>query len=78
MSTQTYVHSMSSVLDHTDKCRNCGFAGALVREPALFTTKSDLSKLKGKPGDVVKEFIEEAKESVSREKESLKRGEDVQ
>ena len=70
MSTQTYVHSMSSMLGH-------GLTGGLVREPAAFTTKADLSRLKSKPGDLVKEFIEETKESVSKEKESYKKGQDI-
>ena len=77
MSTQTYVHSMNSMLGHGDKCKNCGFTGALVREPALFTTKPDLARHKGRPGDLVKEFIEETKESVSQEKKSLKKGQDI-
>lgn len=77
MSTQTYVHSMSSMLGHGDKCEACGLTGGLVREPAAFTTKADLSRLKSKPGDLVKEFIEETKESVSKEKESYKKGQDI-
>mgnify|MGYP003126101504 FL=1 len=48
-----------------------------MREPALFTTKTDLARHKGRPGDLVKEFIEETKESVSQEKKSLKKGQDI-
>jgi len=77
MSAQTYVHSMDSILGRADKCKACGAAGSLTREPSLFTTKSDRPKIKKKTGDLVKEFIEEAKESVSKEKEIYKMDQDI-
>lgn len=74
MATQTYVHSMSTMLGQDDKCSACGSRGSLVREPAIFTTKSDLAGHKGKPGDLVNEFISDTKEAVSKEKQVLKKG----
>ena len=74
MATQTYVHSMTSILGADDKCSACGTYGSLAREPAMFTTKSDSPQGRGSPGDLVKEFIEDTRGEIKKEKQTLKKG----
>ena len=61
-------HGMSERLESCDEC-----SGTLFRVPsATFTTmKTDA---KNKTGQVVKEFIEDAREEIEAEKEKMKVG----
>ena len=61
-------HGMSEKLENCEEC-----SGVLFRIPSTtFTTK----KIGGneKPGQIVKEFIEDVKEEVEAEKEKMKLG----
>jgi hypothetical protein len=74
MFTEVYVHSMK---ESADVCNSCGQTGSLVREPAAFTTRSTGLDSKRRPGELVKEFIEDVKKEVSSEKTDLMREYDV-
>ena len=61
-------HGMSERIENCDEC-----SGALFRVPSatFTTTKTDT---KNKTGQVVKEFIEDAREEIEAEKEKMKVG----
>ena len=61
-------HGMSERIESCDEC-----SGALFRVPsATFTTMKTAAK--NKTGQVVKEFIEDAREEIEAEKEKMKVG----
>ena len=56
--------------DAETDCPLCEEKGSLIKEISFFTAiKKEFSK---KTGDIVKEFIEESKEEISKEKKKLK------
>ena len=61
-------HGMSEKIESCDEC-----SGALFRVPSttFTTTKTDA---KNKTGQIVKEFIEDAREEIQAEKEKMKVG----
>ena len=65
------VHSISEKLQDCADCKEaCSLSGSLRRVPSmpLVITKIDRKK---KPGSVVNKFIEETREELRQEKESL-------
>ena len=61
-------HGMSERIESCDEC-----SGALFRVPSTtFTTTKTVAK--DKTGQVVKEFIEDAREEIEAEKEKMKVG----
>lgn len=60
------VHSMSEKLKD---CETCKTKESLIRVPNLITKKIDQ---KGKVGDIVKQFIDDAKSEVAQEKKKMK------
>ena len=61
-------HGMSEKLENCEEC-----SGRLFKVPSVaFTTKKTTGT--EKPGQVVKEFIEDAKEEIKAEKEKMKVG----
>ena len=61
-------HGMSERIENCDEC-----SGALFRVPSTtFTTTKTAAK--NKTGQVVKEFIEDAREEIEAEKEKMKVG----
>ena len=63
------VHSMS---EKKKDCPSCNVNDSLVRIPNLVTKKVTQ---KAKVGDVVKEFIKDAKQEVKEEKERIRKEE---
>jgi putative FmdB family regulatory protein len=64
------VHGMFMKLRN---CDECGTDGSLFRIPSTSFTANMPSK-DDKPGQIVKDFIEEAREEVQKEKERMKEG----
>jgi len=64
------VHGMFMKLRN---CDECGTDGSLFRIPSASFTANMPSK-DDKPGQIVKDFIEEAREEVQKEKERMKEG----
>jgi len=62
------VHGMSEKLENCEEC-----SGVLFRVPSttFTTTKTNSAE---KPGQIVKEFIEDVKEEVEAEKQKMKLG----
>ena len=69
--TFTFVHSMSEKLE---KCDLCGAIGTLTK---VYSTirKTNVKPKKEKVGQKVKDYIEDTKRDVRREKERLKKEE---
>jgi len=61
-------HGMSEKLENCDEC-----SGILFRVPSTTFTTTSAGK-EEKPGQVVKEFIEDAKREIQAEKEIMKEG----
>jgi len=61
-------HGMSEKLENCDEC-----SGSLFRVPSTTFTTTKTSATK-KTGQIVKEFIEDAKEEIEAEKEKMKLG----
>ena len=61
-------HGMSEKLENCDEC-----SGVLFRVPSTTFTTTKTSTTE-KPGQVVKEFIQDAKEEIEAEKEKMKLG----
>ena len=61
-------HGMSEKLENCDEC-----SGILFRVPSTTFTTTSTDK-EEKPGQVVKEFIEDAKREIQAEKEIMKEG----
>ena len=59
---------MSEKLENCDEC-----SGILFRVPSTTFTTTSAGK-EEKPGQVVKEFIEDAREEIEAEKEKMKEG----
>ena len=68
--TLEQVHSMTVVLED---CHLCGVHGSLVRVPStiIITNYENNSNTSTKPGKLVEQHIEEAREEVRLEKESM-------
>ena len=55
-------------------CKVCGIVNALERRPSAFFLTKKESQIEGgsKPGDVVKQAIEETKQDLKQDQENLK------
>ena len=52
----------------------CETKGSLIRVPSGFTTVYKTQQTRRKPGSLVKEFIEDAKEDLKEQKNELEQG----
>lgn len=64
----TVSHSMTETMEYCDVCETIG---TLVRRPSMFSSPKNESEQKEKPGSYVKEFIEDAKKDLNKQKEEL-------
>ena len=60
-----------SIKERLTDCRLCNSKDSLVRVPSIFSPTHKNRILKQKSGNIVKEFIEESKEDLKRQKEDL-------
>ena len=65
------THSIKEKLKDCDLCET---KGSLIRVPSGFTTVYKTQQTRRKPGSLVKEFIEDAKEDLKEQKNELEQG----
>ena len=59
--------------ENMSKCLKCGSAGTVYRIPSLLRVKKNGKDIPGKPGTIVKEFIESTRASVEEQKYNFAR-----
>ena len=62
---------LHSIKEKLTNCKLCDTKNSLIRVPSAFTTAHKNKAPKQKPGNLVKEFIEESKEDLRHQKEDL-------
>jgi len=64
---------LHTIKEKLTNCKFCNSQNSLIRVPSTFMTTHKNKIPKQKPGSSVKEFIEESKEDLRRQKEELER-----
>jgi len=62
---------LHSIKEKLTDCKLCNSKKSLVRVPSIFMAAHKNKISQQKPGSLVKEFIEESKEDLKRQKEDL-------
>jgi len=69
----TVSHSMTETMEN---CEVCEISGSLTRRPSMFSSVKKKPEQKQKVGDYVENFIEEAKQDLSQQKDTLRKKND--
>jgi len=69
----TISHSMT---ESVEDCEVCEISGSLTRRPSMFSNIKKKKQHKPKVGDCVKSFIEEVKEDLHQQKDTLRKKND--
>ena len=62
---------LHSIKEKLTDCKFCNSKDSLIRVPSIFMTAYKDKKTEHRPGDIVKEFIEESQEDLKKQRKEL-------